>query len=116
MRISVKEQHISSAKPYPSLSPVALAIQMGFDDVSVTHYKASFDGKVYELPETAKAAERNFDFLAKGGSTQGEIAQSIVPYEFDLITDIPQAIALSKLCKCGITMQECATTKCEVMG
>jgi hypothetical protein len=65
MRISVKEQHISSAKPYPSLSPVALAIrEMGFEDVNVTHYKASFDGKVYELPESAKTAERTFDFFS----------------------------------------------------
>jgi hypothetical protein len=55
-------------------------------------------------------------FLAKGGSTQGEIAQSIVPYEFDLITDIPQAIALSKLCKCGITLHECATKQCEAIA
>jgi hypothetical protein len=51
----------------------------------VSLYQASIDGKIYTLPESAIASERCFDFLAKGGSSQGEITENIFAYECELV-------------------------------
>lgn len=84
IKVSVTESHIRAAK-YPSNSPVALALrEMGFTNVSVSHLHAYINTKVYALPEVATKSERAFDYLAKGGSSQGEIAENIKPYEFEL--------------------------------
>jgi hypothetical protein len=37
------------------------------------------------LPESAIASERCFDYLAKGGSSQGEITENIFAYECELV-------------------------------
>lgn len=84
IKVSVTEKHINEAT-YPSNSPVALALrEMGFSNVSVSHLHAYINTKVYALPEQATASEKAFDYLAKGGSSQGEIAENIKPYEFVL--------------------------------
>ena len=85
IKVSVTDAHIADAK-YPSKSPLALALrEMGHQRISVSLYQASIDGKIYTLPESAIASERCFDFLTKGGSSQGEIAENIFAYECELV-------------------------------
>jgi hypothetical protein len=85
IKVVVTAAHIAAAK-YPSNSPLALALRdLGYQRVSVSLYQASIDGKVYALPESAIASERCFDFLTKGGSSQGEITENIFAYECELV-------------------------------
>jgi hypothetical protein len=85
IKVVVTAAHIAAAK-YPSKSPLALALRdLGYQRVSVSLYQASIDGKVYALPERAIASERCFDFLTKGGSSQGEIADNLFAYECELV-------------------------------
>jgi hypothetical protein len=87
IKVSVTAAHIAAAK-YPSKSPLALALrEMGYTDTHthVTHHFAYIGNKVYALPESAIASERCFDYLAKGGSSQGEIAENIFAYECELV-------------------------------
>lgn len=85
MEISVTAAHIASAEPYPSKSPIALALrEMGYANATVTHHFAYIDSKVYSLPESAIASEKCFDFLAKGGALQGEVSANIFPYTFEM--------------------------------
>jgi hypothetical protein len=85
IKVSVTAAHIAAAK-YPSKSPLALALrEMGYTDAHVTHHFAYISNKVYVLPESAIASERCFDFLTKGGSSQGEIAENIFAYESELV-------------------------------
>lgn len=84
--VSVTDSHIENAKPYPSKSPTALAPrELGYTDATVTHRYAYIEAKVYALPESAIALERGFDYLAKGGTSQGEIAENICPSVFELV-------------------------------
>jgi hypothetical protein len=83
IKVSVTAAHIAAAK-YPSKSPLALALrEMGYTDAHVTQHFA-YIGKVYTLPGNAIASERCFDYLAKGGSSQGEITENIFAYECEL--------------------------------
>ena len=85
IKVSVTAAHIAAAK-YPSESPLALALrEMGYTDAHVTQRFAYIGNKVYQLPESAIASERCFDYLAKGGSRQGEIAENIFAYECELV-------------------------------
>ena len=85
MIIKVTSQHIANAKPLPSYSPVALALQeLGYSDASATHRYAYFYDKCYPLPEIAVQNEIRFDFLAKSGTVQGEVLEQILEYEFEL--------------------------------
>ena len=85
IQVSVTAAHIASAEPYPSKSPIALALrEMGYADATVTHHFAYIDSKVYALPEAAIASEIKFDFLAKGGALQGEVSENIFPYTFEM--------------------------------
>jgi hypothetical protein len=85
IKVTITAAHIAAAM-YPSNSPLALALrEMGYQRVSVSLYQASIDGKIYALPESAIASERCFDFLTKGGSSQGEIAENIFAYECELV-------------------------------
>jgi hypothetical protein len=84
--VSVTDDHIKNATPYPSKSPTALALrELGYTDATVTHRYAYINTKVYALPENAIALERAFDYLAKGGTSQGEIAENIYPSTFELV-------------------------------
>ena len=84
IKATVTAAHIAAAK-YPSNSPLAIALrELGYADASVTQRYAYTGTKVYQLPENAIASERCFDYLAKGGSSQGEIAENIYPYECEL--------------------------------
>ena len=83
IKVSVTAAHINAAK-YPSNSPLAMR-ELGYADTSVTQRYAYTGTKVYALPENAIASERCFDYLAKGGSSQGEIAENIYPYECELV-------------------------------
>jgi hypothetical protein len=58
---------------------------MGYTDTHVTQHFAYIGNKVYALPEPAIASERCFDFLTKGGSSQGEIAENIFAYDCELV-------------------------------
>jgi hypothetical protein len=51
----------------------------------VKYILAYIGNKVYALTESAIASETRFDYLAKGGSSQGEIAEEIKPYECELV-------------------------------
>ncbi len=85
IKVSVTAAHIAAAK-YPSKSPLALALrEMGYTDTHVTQHFAYIEAKVYTLPENAIASERCFDYLAKGGSSQGEITENIFAYECELV-------------------------------
>ncbi len=85
IKVSVTAAHIAAAK-YPSKSPLALALrEMGHTDTHVNQHFAYIEAKVYALPEPAIASERCFDFLTKGGSSQGEIAENIFAYECELV-------------------------------
>jgi hypothetical protein len=85
IKVSVTAAHIAAAK-YPSKSPLALALrEMGYADAHVTQHLAYIGNKVYALPESAIASERCFDYLAKGGSSQGEIADNLFAYECELV-------------------------------
>jgi hypothetical protein len=84
IKVSVTAAHIAAAK-YPSNSPLALALrEMGHTDTHVNQHFAYIGNKIYALPESAIASERCFDYLAKGGSSQGEIAENIFAYECEL--------------------------------
>lgn len=85
MKVTITAEHIAAAK-YPNKSPIALALReiWSKSHVSVSRHHAYIDSDVYRLPEEAIASERCFDYLAKGGSSQGEIAENIYPYEFEL--------------------------------
>jgi hypothetical protein len=84
IKVTVTAAHISAAK-YPRNSPIALALrEMGYADAHVTHLHAYIANKVYALPQEATVSERQFDYLAKGGSSQGEISEEIKPYEFEM--------------------------------
>jgi hypothetical protein len=86
IKVTVTAAHIAAAKPYPNSSPIALALRdLGYQRISVSLYQASIDGKIYTLPEGAIASERCFDYLAKGGSSQGEIVENIFAYECELV-------------------------------
>ena len=83
--ITVKPTHIAAAKPLPSYSPVALALQgMGYLDATLTHRYAYFSGDVYALPDIAVNNEIKFDFLAKQGAIQGKNLEQIEEYCFEL--------------------------------
>jgi hypothetical protein len=85
IKVAITAAHIAAAK-YPSNSPLALALrEIGYADAHVTQRYAYIGNKVYALPENAIASERCFDYLAKGGSTQGEIAENIFAYECELV-------------------------------
>ena len=85
IQVSVTAAHIANAEPYPSKSPIALALrELGYLNATVTHHLAYIDSKVYALPEAAIALERCFDFLAKGGALQGKIVEEIKPYTFEI--------------------------------
>jgi len=85
IKVSVTAAHIAAAK-YPSNSPLAIALRvMGYADAHVTQHFAYIGNKVYALPESAIASERCFDFLTKGGSSQGKIAENIFAYECELV-------------------------------
>ena len=85
IQVSVTAAHIASAEPYPSKSPIALALrEMGYADATVGRSYACMNTKVYALPEAAIASERCFDFLAKGGALQGEVSENIFPYTFEM--------------------------------
>ena len=85
IKVSVTAAHIAAAK-YPSKSPLALALrEMGYTDTHVAQHFAYIGNKVYALPESEIASERCFDYLAKGGSSQGEIAENIFAYECELV-------------------------------
>jgi hypothetical protein len=85
MLVQVTSQHIASANPLPSYSPVALALQeLGYANASATHRYAYFDDKCYPLPEIAVQNEIKFDFLAKSGKVQGEVLEQILAFEFEL--------------------------------
>jgi hypothetical protein len=86
MQITVTLDHIAKAKPTPSRSPIALALQeLGYSEASVTHRYAYFNAQVYPLPEIAIANEIHFDFVAKQGSVQGETTE-LIEYTFELET------------------------------
>lgn len=83
--ITVKPAHIAAAKPLPSYSPVALALQeSGYADATVTHRYAYFCGNAYVLPDVAVNNEIRFDFLAKQGVIQGKVLEQIRGYSFEL--------------------------------
>jgi hypothetical protein len=85
IKVSVTAAHIDGAK-YPSKSPLALALREIYsENVHVTQHFAYIGNKVYALPESAIASERCFDYLAKGGSSQGGIAENIFAYECELV-------------------------------
>ncbi len=85
MKISITAAHIATAEPYPSKSPIALALrEMGYQDATVGRYYVAFANNVYPLPELAIASEKAFDFTAKGGVLQGEMIENVSPYEFEL--------------------------------
>lgn len=85
IKITVTAAHITAAKRDPNSSLIALALsEMGYADACATKSYAFCDDKVYALSENAIASERCFDYLAKGGSSQGEIAENIYPYECEL--------------------------------
>jgi hypothetical protein len=85
IKVSITAAHIAAAK-YPSNSPLALALrEMNYADAHVTQHFAYIGNKVYALSESAIASERCFDYLAKGGSSQGEIAENIFAYECELV-------------------------------
>lgn len=84
IKVIVTAEHIAAAK-YPSRSPVVLSLrEMGYADASVGKIHAYMGTKVYLLPNIAIASETQFDYLAKGGSSQGEISEEIQPYEFEM--------------------------------
>ncbi len=85
MKVTVTAAHIAAAT-YPSNSPLALALRgMNYTDTHVTQHYAYIGSRVYQLPESAIASERCFDYLAKGGSSQGEIVENIFAYECELV-------------------------------
>jgi hypothetical protein len=85
IKVSVQAVHIANAKPYPNLSPTALALRdMGYADATVTHHYAYFNNEAYPLPIVAINSELQFDFLAKNGSLQGETIADVKPFEFEL--------------------------------
>ena len=85
IKVSVTAAHINDAV-YPRNSPIAISLREIYsENVHVTQRYAYIGNKVYALPENAIASERCFDYLAKGGSSQGEIAENIYPYECELV-------------------------------
>jgi hypothetical protein len=85
IQVSITAAHIADAKPYPNSSPIALALRdSGYLDACATKQYAYCGDKVYQLPEIAIASESCFDYLANGGSSQGEIIEEIKPYECEL--------------------------------
>jgi hypothetical protein len=84
IKVTITAAHIAAAK-YPRNSPIALALRdMGYTDAHVTHLHAYIANKVYALPQEATVSERQFDYLAKGGSSQGEISEEIKAYTFEM--------------------------------
>ena len=85
MKITVSTENIAAARPYPTQSPIALALQeLGYADASCTHRFAYYAGNVCELPETVSNNEIHFDFIFRSGQIQGEVLKQIEAFEFEV--------------------------------